>query len=746
MEKKEMVINRMVAPTGPRRAPAQVNAMTPKDIYGILRRHVFLIVFMTFIGLMMGGTSWFLLRRYLPKYTAKTFLRVLSPTTQDPFEIGRAMDPKDIQYGFRSSIASLITTQSSLQKLTESKKIQGMDWFKRFGDIKDEREKRLRKAFKDLKKNFSAYPDRDREFISVAMTCGDPKEAAGIVNEMVRLFLVSRTLEEKKDITEKLSVLTNQRDGLLLGLKTAEDGLVDIQKRFKIPGLQDPRDQRYEHTITRKLNALEIQQDAMMLQVGGMQAAIAQYEQWVQGPVPVQVDRLVESDPLAVSINQRLVVLESALDGSLTKFGRNHRQVKEAEESISRLKEELAERKILIADYTRQSQLKNAQDQLVVMRKQLEILQERREEAETQQVDLDMALQLYTQGLEVRDERKERLNEVKEQIESYRMIHEDPKTAKVESVGRAPRPLEMSSPRWQLYFPGGMVLGLMLGIGLTFMIELLNDLVRLPRDVHRYLHIPLLGIIPDAIEDNQADGIDLCNVVRQAPYSVISEAYRRLRTNLRLSTSGHAQKVLLVTSGMAGEGKTPVAVNLATTLLAENKKVLLIDANFRRPNLNKIFPQEEAQSGSSEFGLSALLMGLCSFDDARKSEVMQGLDIIESGPLPSNPAELLGSYQMEQLINDRRKSYDYIIIDSPPVLLVSDVKVLSRFVDGSILVFNAGMTRRGTALRTIRELKEVDTVVTGCVLFAVRSLKGGYFRKQFKLYRQYQGVQLAHSV
>ena len=197
---------------------------------------------------------------------------------------------------------------------------------------------------------------------------------------------------------------------------------------------------------------------------------------------------------------------------------------------------------------------------------------------------------------------------------------------------------------------------------------------------------------------------------------------------------------------MAGEGKTPVAVNLATTLLAENKKVLLIDANFRRPSLNKIFPQDESQAGSSEFGLSALLMGLCSFDDARKSDVMQGLDIIESGPLPSNPAELLGSYQMEQLINDRRKSYDYIIIDSPPVLLVSDVKVLSRFVEGYILFFNAAMTRRGAAQRTIRELKEVDTVVTGCVLFAVRSLKGGYFRKQFKLYRQYQAVELAHSV
>ncbi len=746
MEKKEMVINRMVAPAGQRRVPDQANAMTPKDIYGILRRHVFLIILMTFVGLIMGGASWFLLRRYLPRFTARTFLRVLSPVTQDPFEIGHAMQAKDIQYGYRASIASLITTQGSLQKLIDRKKIQEMVWFKRFGDVEGEREKSMRKAYKDLKKRFSAYPERDREFVSISMTCGDPKEAAGIVNEMVNLFMKERSDREKSGIKDKLGVLNGQREALILALRTAEESLQDVQERFNIPGLVDPRRQRYEHTITLKLTALELQQDEMILQAGAIQAAIAEYKKWVQGPVPVQVDQVVERDPVAVAVTQRLIVLESALKGRLSKFGRNHREIKETQESINKLKQELAERKILIADYTRNAQLKNTQDQLIILESQLETLRQRREETERQQVDLDMALRLYSQRLDVRDERKDRLDEVTASIESYTIIHDDPQTAKVERVGNALPPLEMSSPRWEVYFPGGTVLGLMLGIGLAFMIELLNDLVRLPRDVHRYLHIPLLGVIPDAIEDDQVDGIDLCNVVRQAPYSVISESYRRLRTNLRLSNAGHAQKVLLVTSGMAAEGKTPVAVNMATTLLAENKKVLLIDANFRRPSLNKIFMLDQSQTGSSEFGLSALLMGLCSFDDARKADVIQGLDLIESGPLPSNPAELLGSYQMEQLINDRRKSYDYIIIDSPPVLLVSDVKVLSRFVDGSILVFNAGITRRGAALRTIRELKEVNAVVTGCVLFAAKSLKGGYFRKQFKLYRQYQTAQLAHSI
>jgi len=258
-----------------------------------------------------------------------------------------------------------------------------------------------------------------------------------------------------------------------------------------------------------------------------------------------------------------------------------------------------------------------------------------------------------------------------------------------------------------------------------------------------------LSVVPDAAEDEQVRDVDLCHVVRQAPYSIISESYRRCRTNIKLSSSDGSMRTLLISSGAAGDGKTSVAVNLAATFIAENKKVLLIDANFRRPALETIFTihaDEEGQVRQSEFGLSSLLMGLCSYEDAKRSDVIEGLDIIDSGPLPSNPAELLGSYRMEQLIKDRRKNYDYIIVDGPPVLLVSDAKVLAKIVDGTVLVFNAAATRRGAALRTIRELQAVDAKIVGCVLFAVRALKGGYFHEQFRSYQEYQKLQLARSI
>jgi len=284
----------------------------------------------------------------------------------------------------------------------------------------------------------------------------------------------------------------------------------------------------------------------------------------------------------------------------------------------------------------------------------------------------------------------------------------------------------------------------MLGVGIAFLIEFSYVLGRSPRDVGRYLHVPLLGVIPDASEDVQLGDTDLYHVVRQAPYSMTSESYRQLRTNLRLSDRASSLKVLLVTGGMAGDGTSTVAANLAATLVAENKKVLLIDGNFRRPGLHRVFPKtraEIAEIEQSEFGLSSLLMGLCSYQDACRGDVIEGLDVIESGPLPSNPVELLGSYQMQQLIDNCRKSHDYVIIDTSPMLLVSDSKILTRLVDGTLLILNAGATRRGVAQRCIRELKDVNAPIVGCVLVAVRAMKGGYFREQFKSYQRYQQLQ-----
>jgi len=763
VEQRPTAVNRMAGPAAPRRAPAAAAALTPKEAFSILRRHLLLIIALTILGFIIAGGTWYLLLRYLPKYTAQTYIRVLPPIEKDPMTIGAAMVAKDIQYGHRLSIANRIKQQSTLQELIDRDKVRETQWFRFFdkpwfrrfakldpNDKITNVDRCILKAFKDLKKRLRAYAHRDAEFVALSMTCRNAREAADIVNEMATLFLASQGSTKKAEVAAKLTEYNNRLKSVQRELDLAEQAMAEVRTRYEITDLARPYGRAFQHTITLRLNQLELQQNDLILLIKQAEADIENLKRLAVGPISVQIERQVEVDPVMIMLAQQLAILESELAGQLTKFGENHRVVRRTQELVDEIKQERQLRQSEIAEQVRQANLKNAQDRLIVLQGRSEELGRLRQEAQKQKEDLDLARVQYEQRLAIRDERKQTLDEIKAQIESYRIIEKDPETSKVQWKNPAPPPLEVSSPRWEFYFPGGTILGFISGIGLAFALELLNDLVRTPRDVTRFLHIPLLSVIPDAAEDEQVRNIDLRHVVNQAPYSIISESYRRCRTNIKLlSGSAAPVRALLVSSGAAGDGKTSVAVNLAATFVAENRKVLLIDANFRRPSLQTIFPKpavEGQQGEQSKFGLSNLLLGQCGYQEAIRSSGIEDLDIIDSGPIPANPAELLGTLRMEELIKEQRKNYDYIIVDGPPVLLVSDAKVLAKIVDGTVLVFNAAATRRGAAQRTIRELQAVDATIVGCVLFAVRALKGGYFQEQFRSYQEYQKLQLARSI
>ena len=197
-----------------------------------------------------------------------------------------------------------------------------------------------------------------------------------------------------------------------------------------------------------------------------------------------------------------------------------------------------------------------------------------------------------------------------------------------------------------MFVPGGFILGMMAGLGLAFLVELMNDLLCSPSDVMRHLKVPLMGMVCHADDDEDIEGVDLYHVVRQAPYSIMSECYRQLRTNLKLSGSGDAaKKTLLITSAQAEDGKTTVAVNLASALLDEDRRVLLIDTNFRRPAANRLFPHSQPNGTpvDSSYGLSNYLMGQCDqVDQVVRESGIAGLYIIDCGPLPANPRSSRG--------------------------------------------------------------------------------------------------------
>ena len=202
VEERPIASNKLAIPATLRTSVAA--SLTAKEVFGILRRHILLIIIFMILGLVAGGGIWKLLQKYSPKYTATTYIQVLSPVPTDPMTIGTAQLQKDILYNHRQSIANLIKQQSTLQDLVADDDVKKTDWF-------DRRERSIRKAVRYLNKRFGAYAHRDSEFVEISMTCRDAGEAADIVNVMLDLFIKKQGATETGEVSQRLIELDKQK-------------------------------------------------------------------------------------------------------------------------------------------------------------------------------------------------------------------------------------------------------------------------------------------------------------------------------------------------------------------------------------------------------------------------------------------------------------------------------------------------------------------------------------------------------
>lgn len=199
-------------------------------------------------------------------------------------------------------------------------------------------------------------------------------------------------------------------------------------------------------------------------------------------------------------------------------------------------------------------------------------------------------------------------------------------------------------------------------------------------------------------------------VTVKSPQSPIAEAYRTLRTNIQFSSFDNKVQIIVVTSSEPGEGKSTTAANLAVVMAESGAKTILIDCDQRKPSLHKIF------SLSNQAGISDLLVGNVEFQEAVKSTEIQNLDVLTSGTRPPNPAELLASSKMKQFLEGLRQNYEYIIVDTPPIIAVTDAQLLSSYADGCLLVVASSQVDRKTAEKAKELLQKVNAKILGAIL------------------------------
>jgi polysaccharide biosynthesis transport protein len=295
-------------------------------------------------------------------------------------------------------------------------------------------------------------------------------------------------------------------------------------------------------------------------------------------------------------------------------------------------------------------------------------------------------------------------------------------TSNVRPLDRALVPGTPVSPRLRVNVMAAAVLSLFLGLGLVFLIVFLDRSIKSTSDAQQATGAPVLGIIPmiEDINDDSDSSRDL--YVHENPTSRIAECCRSLRTNILFSAADRQLKTIVVSSANPREGKTTSVIYLGTTMAQSGQRVLLIDTDMRRPRLHV------SLKVSRQTGLSNLIVGDDDYDGAIRTTDIPNLFVLPCGPLPPNPAEILMTQRFATVLAELAKRFDRIILDSPPLNVVTDAVVLSKQTDGVILVAHADRTLREELKRSARQIKAVNGKITGVIVNAIEpDQRSGYY-------------------
>jgi succinoglycan biosynthesis transport protein ExoP len=647
-------------------------------------------------------------------------IECVSPKPQQPMTLGAEYVQKDEHERFLRSQSLYVVQPDLLQEVLRTPEVQQTHWYQSVD--KDER-------LLELQETLSSSPVRDSNYIQVSISTRSRSDPHVIIRKVVETYLQrvkdravgqyrDQQAEYEKEQDEIRDRIQRQIEQIRDFAETLPPGSIPDERGNQVSPVQQELMTHQQQVIELELQTLELE-------------GIQQIYESPEGPGVTPEDRqMVELNPQVQMLQNQVYAIEQEIRAKMAKFGENHREVKnlavrlqESERQLDRTRDQKLRESI---------ELKREQVRTAYMNSQhaLTLARERLIETQAKQADIDRKLSEYQR---LRDE-LEFLKGVQERLSDYvrdvKRVVAERAAVKIDVLQWPTEPLERAQPKW--YFAViGVMLALGLALGVAVLLELLDTSVRTPRDVVRHLNIPILGTIPDA-DDEEVEIERIETAVREVPHSMVAEAFRAVRTALQFSAPVERMRTTVVTSPRPEDGKTTVACNLAASLAIGGRRVLLIDANFRRPRLHQLFANVPTE------GLSNILVGAGRLENLATKTDLGNLDVLGSGPTPPNPAERLGGPLMRELLEEAASTYDQIIIDAPPVLLASDTPVLATKVDGAILVLRARENSRGVGQRAISMLNHVNAHLFGAVLNAAQVRRGGYFREQLRTFYEYQ--------
>lgn len=552
-------------------------------------------------------------------------------------------------------------------------------------------------------------PDRDSRLVEVSFESLEPELSSLAVNTLADQY-IEWVLEKKQGVTvAAVNSLNTQLKRVKEKLKETQDELSNFAKKWDIVSLDKDLNLTYKQLADLNEALAKAETERLSQEAVFEEAKAGNYELLPQ----------VMGDPSIRQLKIEYMKLQSQYDNLDARYGVNYPDMKELYAQISRVRSDI------------DSQLGEISQSIEkgykAAKKKEDILRQRADVQKTRAMELnELAIQYQILQREV-DTNKTIYQDLLQRLKETE-VTSGIRATNVQVIDYASPPLKPYKPNILFNVLIAGIMGLMTGVMIAFGFEHFDRTIRDEEDIRRRFPIPFMGKIPAASRSEV--GI-LNKIVYTNPLSNISEAFRVLKTSVLYTTrNDSAPKALLVTSTQPLEGKTTVSCNLALTMVQSGLKVILVDADLRRPSLHKIF-MSNVKNGS---GMSTYLSGKTNIESIIYRTEIDGLDVIPVGPIMQNPADLIDSKPMKQLIERLVKDYDNVILDGIPVMELADTRLLSRQVDGVLLVASMGIAHRDAFKNSIEELMKVGARIIGVVInrIDIGSMFGGSYNYNYR--------------
>lgn len=710
----------------------QSSTQSQLDIKRMLRLRAPLIIGVSLVlAILSMATIWFTTPK---EYQSSVLLRFLAAT---PRVLHEGYDRGSIAtYGnFVNTQIALLTGPAILSRVVEDPSVRAIP------EIANEED-----SVRYLVQRVSAKPERNSELVYVSLQMKDGASAAVVLDKLVDKYLEYALGEDANAESERLRILMRERDTRRFELDSQLKRITELQQNIGIPLTNVPQlgpseTEAYRENFARAVEDLSLASSAvekLEWDIGQLEALRLQFdEQPEEALFELGIEEHVKNDPRVAALQQRLVVSEASLAVLTERFRQDSPQVVVEQNTYNALYAKLVEAERKARQGILDSLLANSLQALRGERAAVSEAEGRRDEFQALIDDVDSRAATISTMLAELEELKMRAEETRRQLRNVRqtigtILIENQAPARVRRVTQATIPSGPERSKLIQLLVLAMAASLSVGCMAGLWRELTDQRARSAGDLANVTSLPILATIPFLAENPSGEPISMPLVSAEFPDSPCADEYRRILSKIIYPSDDVVEvKTCLIASAMRGDGKSSLACNLALNLVQTNRSVLLIDICPRDPSLELHFGLEPS------VGLAELLSGEISANTAARATRFPNLRVMGPGLHEAGLAGRLASREMMKFLEQAEEDYDHVVIDSPPVLLMSDAKLLAPVVDGVLVVVGVETTTLGMVKRCLRELDQANANLLGVVLNGIRPTRGGYLKSNLDQFHRY---------